>query len=113
MPTSFAPAHAVDGLHRLGSASRAALRQHLNAVDRLAALEAVQLALSETGDGGDHVWHVAGRQLRGVIRPTASFRGADGRLCRHFIYALILDQQETRVEGIACRDPDGIWSLTG
>lgn len=89
------------------------LHPYLNAVDRLAALEAVQSALSETGDNADHVWSVAGRQLGGIVRPTASFRGQDGRLCRHFVYSLLLDGRETRIEGIACRDPDGIWALTG
>ncbi len=93
--------------------SLAELRARLSEEDRIAALRALQKALSELSDGATYVWGRPTVRLRGLITPTASFRASDGRICRHVIYTLSLGRYLRRIEGVACRLKSGIWSLEG
>ena len=85
----------------------------LDAADEIAALESVQIALSEVGDGATYVWHRRNGRLSGVVQPTASFKGAAGRVCRHIVLTLSSADQTRRTEGVACRLADGRWQLEG
>jgi surface antigen len=91
----------------------AELRSKLDASDRTIALQALELALSELGDGTTLMWKRPTRQLAGAVRPTSVFRDDSGRICRHVLYALTLGPYSKQVEGIACRDAAGHWSLEG
>ena len=66
----------------------AELKPSFDASDEVAALEAMQLALSEVGDGSTYVWHRTGGRLSGIVRPTTSFKGEAGRVCRHVVLLL-------------------------
>lgn len=84
-----------------------------NDSDIAAALESVQFALSNVGDGGTYVWRRSGSKLSGVIQPTRSFRNAKGTVCR-FLFMLVSRGVKTaKAEGIACRLDDGRWNLEG
>ncbi len=85
----------------------------LDTGDRIATLEAVHTALSELGDGASYVWHRRNGRLSGVISPTASFKDAGGRVCRHIVMTLSAGQRTARTEGIACRMIDRSWRLEG
>lgn len=85
----------------------------LTTTDRAAALESVQFALSEVGDGGTYVWHRGHGQLSGIVKPTASFRDADGDVCRHVVIRLTSGTLSRKTEAIACRLKSGIWELDG
>ncbi len=85
----------------------------LNERDQIAALERLQYALSEVGDGMTFVWRRWHGHLTATVRPTSSFKDRTGRVCRHIIVVLASDQRSKRVEGIACRLPDGRWQLDG
>lgn len=85
----------------------------LDGSDRIAALRALELALSELGDGVTLVWRRPERDLVGRIRPVSAFRDEKGRVCRHVVYALALGTYQRQIEGVACREPDGSWSLSG
>lgn len=85
----------------------------LNDQDQIAALERLQYALSEVGDGATFVWRRWHGNLSATVRPTSSFKDTTGRVCRHVIVVLASDQRSKRVEGIACRLPDGRWQLEG
>jgi surface antigen len=91
----------------------AELRAKLDASDRAVALKALELALTELGDGTTLLWRRPARQLAGAVRPVSAFRDDSGRLCRHVIYALTLGSYAKQAEGIACRGTDGHWSLQG
>ena len=81
--------------------------------DEAAALEAIHVALNETGDGASFVWHRGDGRLSGMVQPTSSFRNAAGRVCRHLVVMLSTETRAGRVEGIACRLADGRWQLDG
>lgn len=87
--------------------------QILDETDEVAALEAIRVALTEVGDGITYVWHRSNGRLSGIIRPTASFKDAGGKVCRHIELIMISGTHSGRIEGIACRLPDGRWQLDG
>jgi len=120
---SFAPApsplRAEDSLTVAGLASghpKLAFGQRkarLDRSDRTAALRALELALSELGDGVTLVWQRPERGLVGRVRPVSVFRDDRGRVCRTVVYSLARGTYQRQVEGVACREPDGSWSLSG
>lgn len=81
----------------------------LNEGDRVAALENVQYALSELGDGASYVWHRRHGKLSGVIQPTQSFLDSKGRVCRHVIVLLSAGEKSGKTEAVACRLENGVW----
>lgn len=81
--------------------------------DRVAARRALELALSELGDGVTLVWRRPERGLVGRIRPVSAFRDENGRVCRTVVYALALGNHQREIEGVACRERNGSWSLSG
>ena len=89
------------------------LKSRLDKSDRTAAMRALELALSELGDGVTLVWRRPERGLVGRIKPVSAFRDDSGRVCRHVVYQLALGTYERQIEGVACREPNGSWSLAG
>lgn len=87
------------------------LKADLTSDDPLAVLEAVRFALDEVGDGATYVWRREEGPLWGMVRPTGSFRTTDGRICRHIIVTLSLDEYTRQTDGDACRIEDGRWVL--
>jgi hypothetical protein len=81
--------------------------------DEIAALDAIRIALTEVGDGASYVWHRGNGRLSGVIQPTASFKDAAGRICRHIVLVLTTGVRTGRTEGIACRLEGGRWQFEG
>ena len=86
---------------------------HLDENDEIAALEAIRVALTEVGDGGTYVWYRQHGRLSGIVQPTASFKDAAGRVCRHILLIMTVGTATGRAEGIACRLGDGRWQLDG
>ena len=93
--------------------SLAELKARLEPSDRRTAMRALQLALTEAGDGAPFVWQRPARELKGKITPVSAFRDGQGRLCRRVVYWLALGSYERQIEGIGCRESDGSWSLSG
>jgi hypothetical protein len=85
----------------------------LDSSDEIATLEAIGMALTQTGDGSSFVWHRNNGRLSGVVHPTLSFKDAAGRVCRHIVLVLTTGYRSGRVEGVACRLADGRWQLEG
>jgi hypothetical protein len=85
----------------------------LDAEDEVAALERIQYALSEVGDGTTYVWRRWHGRLSGVVRPTASFKAGSGEICRHLMVLLTTGSRTKKIEGIACRTDSGRWRLDG
>jgi hypothetical protein len=93
--------------------SLAELKATLDDTDAIAALEALQLALTEVGDGATYIWHRKHGRLSGAIQPTASFKDASGQICRHIVVAMTSGSYSRKAEGIACRTKSGVWTLEG
>jgi surface antigen len=104
-------AHATTGA--LPASGFNELRARLDQSDRQAAYQALALALDELGDGVTLVWKRPERGLVGKIKPVSAFRDDKGRVCRHVVYSLSLGGYEREIEGNACRESDGSWTLAG
>jgi surface antigen len=89
------------------------LKSTLDRSDRAVALQALQMALTQLGDGVTLVWRRPARQLAGRIKPVSAFRDDEGRICRRLVYSLALGAYEKKIEGVACREEDGSWSISG
>lgn len=85
----------------------------LDESDEIATLQAIHIALQTVGDGGAYLWQRGHGLLDGMVRPTASFKGRDGEICRHIIIRLNSRNYSREAEGIACQDDSGRWSLAG
>ncbi len=88
-------------------------RLKLDMADETAALKALHVGLTEAGDGSTFFWHRGHGRLRGTVRPKSSFIDAKGRVCRHLVVTLATPEYRRSVEGVACRLPDGSWTLEG
>lgn len=82
-------------------------------MDRTAALESVQLALSRVADGATYVWHRGHGRLGGVVHPTRSYRDDNGRVCREFTVMYASGTLSAKTRTHACRLDNGIWSIEG
>jgi surface antigen len=91
----------------------AELKEKLDGSDRQAAAQALQLAMNELGDGVTLVWRRPEHALEGRVKPVSAFRDDHGRVCRHLVYSLSLGSYSREIEGVACRELDGSWSLAG
>ena len=85
----------------------------LDAGDEIAALSSVHHALTSVADGGTYVWHRNNGRLSGLVKPTSSFKNAEGAICRHIVLMLTTGPLTRKTEGVACRAPNGVWSLEG
>ncbi len=83
----------------------------LNEGDEIAALESVQLALTEIADGSSYIWHRNHGRLSGIVRPVSSFKAANGSVCRYAVLVLSSLDVTKRTEIVACRLPTGVWQL--
>lgn len=90
-----------------------ALPTRLDLRDEIAALERIQYALAEVGDGATYVWRRWHGRLSGVVHPTVSFKDRSGKVCRHLTVLLTTGLRTRRMDGIACRLPSGRWQLEG
>ena len=81
--------------------------------DEMAALTSVQHALSSVADGATYVWHRHNGRISGLVKPTSSFKSGEGAICRHVIVLMTSGQLTKKTEGVACRGPNGVWSLDG
>lgn len=89
------------------------LNTTLDHSDRMIALQALQMALAELGDGVTLVWKRPISQLSGRIKPVSAFRDDAGRICRTVVYSLKRGGREKEIEGVACRRADGRWVIAG
>lgn len=85
----------------------------LTAHDERAALEAIHFALREVADGSVFVWRRQKGNLKGLVKPTSSFRDTGGALCRHLQFSVSHGDRTREIESIACRTKDGSWTLSG
>lgn len=85
----------------------------LDLSDEIATLESVRFALTEVPDGASYVWHRRNGRLSGMVKPVASFKNTTGAVCRHIVVVLSSVVDTKKAEGVACRDPAGVWQLEG
>jgi len=81
--------------------------------DAVAALDGINIALTEVGDGGSYVWRRIDGRLAGMAQPTSSYKDASGQPCRRLIVILNVPGRSSKIEGVACRSAFRQWLLEG
>lgn len=115
IPLSAAAREPVVKQHSIGSSpqGQAIVRPGRRVDARSAVLEGAQIALSRVADGSTYLWYQRDGTHAASFKPTLSFRGTRGELCRHLVVELSSEHDFRVVEGIACREGNGIWRLEG
>jgi surface antigen len=98
---------------KFAEAPPTAQRTVLDETDEIAALESVQFALTEVGDGASYIWHRNNGRLSGMVQPVTSFKDGQGQICRHVVVVLTTGMTTKKTEGVACRLTSGQWKLEG
>jgi hypothetical protein len=98
--------------HSTYEPSRTRPSRLLGPADEIATLHAIHTALTSVGDGDAYVWKRGNGLINAIIRPTTSYRSGTGNICRHIVIRLISGRHSRQMEGIACQDQNGAWSLT-
>lgn len=110
LPPAFAAPH---GLRPAHAPIVPEMKAALEPGDEIAVLDAVEIALTQAGDGATYVWRHDNGRLNGAIRVTHTFRDNRGRICRHLEMMLASGTYMRKREGAACRAADGAWVLEG
>lgn len=116
---------AVDGVW--GRRSRAALARflasaglpnadwptgdHLTRLRRLPEPEPPAAATEPESDASTVTWSDPDTGRSGSVEPRAAFVDPEGRTCREFQTTVEQNGAVSRVVGVACRMPDGTWSI--
>ena len=103
----------IDDLARLRPPILPEIKSILEPGDDIAALQAIDVALTQASDGATYVWSHGNGRLNGTVRMTGTFRDADSRVCRSLQMRLVSGTFSRQRDGIACRQPDGTWHLGG
>ena len=90
---------------------RPAEAQQGAAADSLYILEALQSTLETRRSGTRTAWKNRSTAHVGVIIPGARFTTVAGRTCRKYEQTQVIGRQVTTLEGVACREDDGWWSI--
>jgi len=85
--------------------------KRLDEADRLKMQQAQHAAL-ESGRSYDTAgWYNPDTGNRGSVTPQPAYRTDSGQYCREYAETVVIDGQEQRVYGTACRQPDGSWKI--
>ena len=95
----------------LGGIAGNQVGKRLDEADRLKMQQAQHAAL-ESGRSYDTAgWYNPDTGNRGSVTPQPAYRTDSGQYCREYAETIVIDGQEQRVYGTACRQPDGSWKI--
>jgi surface antigen len=89
----------------------AKLSPYLDAEDWRRAKGAMALALDPQGNGAPVSWDNAKSGARGSFTPVGEARPVDDRICRAFLADVGGAAPSRALQGTACRDKSGEWTL--
>ena len=70
-------------------------------------------ALERAATGGTVVWHNPDNGGDYKVTPTETYQSASGQFCREYTTTVVIDGNNQRAYGRACREPDGSWRREG
>lgn len=95
----------------IGSLVSQAFDERLDAADRQAQREAAYYALETQRSGTRVDWRNLESGHYGHIQPVRTYTNTRGQDCREFMSQVSLGTARQKVQGTACREPDGSWQL--
>lgn len=94
----------------LGAYAGSELGKKLDKADKEEVLKAEEKA-TDAPVGETVAWSNPQSGNSGTITPVAETRDASGKTCREYKSTIIVDGKEEVVNGTACKQPDGSWSV--
>ena len=85
--------------------------KNLDCVDQDYHYDTTQSALEYKQSGGSAGWSNPDSGHSGSVTPTHTYIAADGRPCREFTQAVVVDGQQESITDTACRGRDGTWEI--
>jgi len=83
----------------------------MDATDRMMAERTAQKSLESAPTGTTSTWSNPDSGHRGTVTPTRTYRNVSNQDCRDYETTVYIDGREETATGVACRQPDGTWSL--
>lgn len=83
----------------------------LDRADQLAMQNTAQRALEYNESHHSSSWRNPDSGHSGTITPTRTYREPEGRYCREYTQTVLIDGEQRRAYGRACRRPDGTWQI--
>lgn len=110
VPMSSLVSPAADG-DATGSIKRAPFSDWLSAEDWRRARAAMATALDPQGNGSTVGWDNPDTGIKGKFIPNGQAYPENGRVCRAFAVEIDLKSGEKSLDGKACFDKDGDWTV--
>ena len=85
----------------------------LDAADQQAAYRTEQAALERYPDGQTVRWSNPNNGNYGYTVPQTTYQTSSGQYCREYQTTIIVGGQPETARGVACRQPDGSWQVSG
>ncbi|MBN1141149.1 MAG: hypothetical protein JXB25_05070 [Deltaproteobacteria bacterium] len=83
----------------------------LDPTERQAMMETLSFALEQNRDGEESSWTNPETGHSGAVIPMNRYTSPDGLLCRDYSAVILIDDEEERRHGTACRNRSGIWLI--
>jgi surface antigen len=69
----------------------------------------VNQTLEHAPTGQTVAWQNPDQNSSYWVTPTKTYQTPDGNSCRNYVTTALIDGHRQRIQGVACRQPDGIW----
>lgn len=79
--------------------------------DRMMAEHTAQKSMESSPTGTVSTWSNPDSGHRGSVTPVRTYRDANNQDCRDYESTVYIDGSAETARGVACRQPDGTWSL--
>ena len=87
--------------------------ERLDGTEKQAMMETLQYVLERNRDGEESYWANPETGNSGAVVSVERFVNEQGFSCRNFISTILINGEEERNNGTACRQEDGIWIVVG
>src|SRR5512135_1876095 len=83
----------------------------LDKADRQAMENTTQQALEYNATHHSSAWRNPDNGHSGTVMPTRTYKEPDGQYCREYTQTVMIEGEQHKAYGTACRRPDGNWEI--
>jgi surface antigen len=83
----------------------------LDKADRVAMENSTHQALEYNQSHHSSTWRNPDNGHSGTTTPTRTYKEPDGRYCREYTQTVLIEGEQHKAYGTACRRPDGNWEI--
>lgn len=95
----------------IGAVLGSEIGKSMDETDRMMAERTAQRSMETTPSGTTSTWSNPDSGHRGTITPTNTYRNANNQDCRSYETTVYIEGREETATGVACRQPNGTWTL--